>query len=83
MTTSFLRAAAFVLAAATSSLAIGSAHAAADPAAIVKHYADIAHAKFSDSLDAAKALDAAVDALIATPSDETLKAARAACVPRI
>jgi putative iron-regulated protein len=70
MTTSFLRAA--------SSLAIGSAHAAADPAAIVKHYAEIAHAKYSDSLDAAKALDAAVDALIAKPSDETLKAAREA-----
>jgi putative iron-regulated protein len=78
MTTSFLRAAAFALAAAASSLAIGSAHAAADPAAIVKHYAEIAHAKFSDSLDAAKALDAAVDALVATPSDETLKAAREA-----
>ncbi|WP_242219615.1 imelysin family protein [Shinella zoogloeoides] len=78
MTTSFLRAAAFVLAAAASSLAIGSAHAAADPAAIVKHYAEIAHAKYSDALDAAKALDAAVDALIAKPSDETLKAAREA-----
>jgi putative iron-regulated protein len=78
MTTSFLRAAAFALAAAASSLAIGSAHAAADPAAIVKHYAEIAHAKFSDSLDAAKALDAAIDALIAKPSDETLKAAREA-----
>jgi putative iron-regulated protein len=78
MTTSFLRAAAFALAAAASSLAIGSAHAAADPAAIVKHYAEIAHAKYSDSLDAAKALDAAVDALIAKPSDETLKAAREA-----
>ena len=78
MTTSFLRAAAFALAAAASSLAIGSAHAAADPAAIVKHYAEIAHAKYSDSLDAAKALDAAVDALIAKPSDETLKVAREA-----
>ncbi|WP_313664435.1 imelysin family protein [Shinella sp.] len=78
MTTSFLRAAVFALATATSGLAIGAAHAAADPAAIVKHYAEIAHAKFSDSLDAAKALDAAVDALIAKPSDETLKAAREA-----
>jgi putative iron-regulated protein len=78
MTTSFLRAAVFALATATSGLAIGTAHAAADPAAIVKHYAEIAHAKFSDSLDAAKALDVAVDALIAKPSDETLKAARAA-----
>ncbi|WP_312417542.1 imelysin family protein, partial [Shinella sp.] len=75
---SFLRAAVFALATATSGLAIGTAHAAADPAAIVKHYAEIAHAKFSDSLDAAKALDAAVDALIAKPSDETLKAAREA-----
>ena len=72
MTTSFLRAAAFALAAAASSLAIGSAHAAADPAAIVKHYTDIAHAKYSDALDAAKALDAAIDALIAKPGDDTL-----------
>ena len=78
MTTSFLRAAVFALAAATSSLAVGSAHAAADPAAIVKHYADIAHAKYSDALDAAKALDAAVDAFLAKPNDDTLKAARAA-----
>ncbi|WPE22220.1 imelysin family protein [Shinella zoogloeoides] len=78
MTTSFLRAAAFALAAAASSLAIGSAHAAADPAAIVKHYTDIAHAKYSDALDAAKALDAAIDALIAKPGDDTLKAAREA-----
>jgi putative iron-regulated protein len=78
MTTSFLRAAAFALAAATSGLAMQSAHAAADPAAVVKHYAEIAHAKFSDSLAAAKALDVAVDALIATPNDDTLKAAREA-----
>ncbi|MFT4159488.1 imelysin family protein [Shinella sp.] len=78
MTTSFLRAAAFALAAAASSLAIGSAHAAADPAAIVKHYTDIAHAKYSDALDAAKALDAAIDAFIAKPGDDTLKAAREA-----
>ncbi|MBN9053164.1 MAG: peptidase, partial [Rhizobiales bacterium] len=78
MKTSFLRAAAFALAAAASSLAIGSAHAAADPAAIVKHYTDIAHAKYSDALDAAKALDAAIDALIAKPGDDTLKAAREA-----
>ena len=78
MTTSFLRAAAFALAAAASSLAIGSAHAAADPAAIVKHYTDIAHAKYSDALDAAKALDTAIDAFIAKPGDDTLKAAREA-----
>ena len=78
MTTSFLRATAFALAAATSSLAVGAAHAAADPAAVVKHYAEIAHAKYSDALAAAKDLDAAVDALIAKPGDDTLKAAREA-----
>ena len=49
---------------------------AADPADVVKTYADIAAAGYADSLSTAKALQAAVDALIATPSDETLKAAR-------
>ncbi len=51
---------------------------AADPAAVLKTYADIALAGYEDSLTTAKALDAAVDALIARPSDETLKAAREA-----
>ncbi|NGM46271.1 peptidase [Rhodobacter sp. SGA-6-6] len=49
---------------------------AADPADVVRTYADIAAAGYADSLSTAKALQAAVDALIATPSDETLKAAR-------
>ena len=78
MTISLLRPVVFALAAATSTLAVATAHAAADPAAIVKHYAEIAHAKYSDSLDAAKALDAAIDAFIAKPDDGTLKAAREA-----
>ena len=51
---------------------------AADPAEVVKTYADIAAAGYGDSLSTAKALQTAVDALIATPSDETLKAAREA-----
>ncbi len=53
---------------------------AADPAAVAKTYADIAAAGYDDSLITAKALQAAVDALIATPSDDSLKAARAAWI---
>ncbi|MBX3529545.1 MAG: peptidase [Rhizobiaceae bacterium] len=58
-------------------LSAGSA-SAADPAAVLKTYADIALAGYEDSLSTAKALDAAVDALIAKPSEDTLKAAKAA-----
>jgi putative iron-regulated protein len=51
---------------------------AAEPTAdeILKTYADIALAGYEDALTTAKALDAATDALIATPSEETLKAAQ-------
>lgn len=45
---------------------------------VVKHYADVGEAVYSDSLSAAKGLQKAVDALIAAPSDATLKAAREA-----
>ncbi|MCB1498499.1 MAG: peptidase [Bauldia sp.] len=51
---------------------------AADAAAVIETYADIAHAGYEDSLIAARSLDAAVDALIAHPSEATLTAARAA-----
>jgi len=64
--TALLTAAAFVL----------PARAETDAKAVVKTYADIALAKYEDSLTTAQALDAAVDALIAKPSEETLKAAR-------
>ncbi|HBD90000.1 MAG: peptidase [Rhodobacteraceae bacterium GWE1_64_9] len=47
-------------------------------AEVVKTYADIAEAGYSDSLATAKALQVAVDALIATPSAETLEAAKTA-----
>ncbi len=57
-------------------LALPVAAHAADPAEVVKTYADLAAAGYGDSLSTAKALQAAVDALIATPSEETLKAAR-------
>jgi len=57
--------------------------AAAEPATVagvIKNYADIAEAGYSDSLAAAKKLQSAVDALIAGPSDDTLKAARQAWI---
>ncbi|TCU38623.1 imelysin family protein [Rhizobium azibense] len=47
-----------------------------DAAAVVKHYAEVAHAKYEDSLITAKALDKAIDAFLKTPNDETLKAAK-------
>ncbi len=47
---------------------------------ILKTYADIALAGYEDALTTARALDAATDALIASPSDETLLAARAAWI---
>jgi len=52
--------------------------AAADvtPEAVVDNYADIALAKYEDSLITAKSLDEAVDAFIADPSEDTLQAAK-------
>jgi putative iron-regulated protein len=64
------------LLAASAAFIAAPVQAATDPSAIVKHYAELAHAKYEDSLTTAKALDAAVDALIAKPSEETLKAAK-------
>jgi len=46
--------------------------------AVLKTYADIAEAGYADSLTKARELQTAVDALIAEPSDATLKAARQA-----
>jgi putative iron-regulated protein len=66
--TAALTAAAFIL----------PAKAETDPRAVIGTYADIALAKYEDSLATAKALDAAVAALIAKPSAETLETARAA-----
>lgn len=50
----------------------------ADEAAVLSNYADIALAGYEDSLSTAQALDAAIAALIADPSDETLGAAKTA-----
>jgi putative iron-regulated protein len=51
---------------------------AATPEEVTHHYADLALAGYQDSLTTAKGLQQAVAALIATPSDATLQAARAA-----
>ena len=74
-----LMGATFALLAASTAYSITPAPAA-EPAAVVAHYADLAHAKYDDSLTTAKALDAAIDALIAQPSEDTLKAAREAWI---
>ena len=58
--------------------ALASPALAADvtPEAVVNTYADIALAKYEDSLATAKALDAAVDSFLASPSAEGLQAAK-------
>lgn len=48
------------------------------PEAVLKHYGDVAEAMYSDAGAAAADLGKAIDALIANPSEDTLKAARAA-----
>ncbi|HEX2148406.1 MAG TPA: imelysin family protein [Pseudorhizobium sp.] len=71
--------ASFALLAASAAFPVTTA-AAAEPAAVVEHYAELAHAKYEDALTTAKALDAAIDALIKSPSEEALKAAREAWI---
>ena len=80
MKTSFLRSTALALLTAIAAPAAQPAFAATEPAAVVKHYVEVAHAKFSDSLATAKELAAAVDRLIANPNEDTLAAARTAWI---
>ena len=65
-------------AALTAAVFVLPAKAETDPKAVIATYADIALANYGDALATAKALDAAVDALIAKPSAETLAAAKEA-----
>lgn len=51
---------------------------AVEKAEVIKTYADIAAAAYGDSHSSAEALKTAIAALIASPSEETLKAARTA-----
>src|SRR5262245_5260916 len=55
---------------------------AAPPAAkdVLKFYADIAEAAYTDSADTARTLKLAVDALLAKPTEDNLRAARAAWI---
>ncbi|UTW10755.1 imelysin family protein [Marinobacterium rhizophilum] len=53
---------------------------AVDSQAVVTHYADLALAIFGDSLTRARELHSAVEALISTPNDTTLQAARSAWI---
>jgi putative iron-regulated protein len=62
----------------TAAIFVLPAKADTDPQAVISTYADIALAKYEDSLATARLLDQAVDALIAKPSADTLNAARAA-----
>ena len=52
------------------------AHADVSAEAVVKNYADIAHAKYEDSLITAKSLDAAIAAFLTSPNVETHQAAK-------
>lgn len=58
----------------------GTAQAAVEPKAVVATYSDLALAGYEDSLAAAKKLREAINALVAKPSAETLKAAREAWI---
>ena len=57
---------------------LGGAGFALEKSEVVATYADIAEAGYADSLATAKTLQDAVDALIKSPSEETLAAAREA-----
>lgn len=69
-----------VIPAALITLCVSGTSYAGETNGILKNYADIAHAKFGDSLASAKALDASIDAMIASPNESTLAAAKAAWV---
>lgn len=60
--------------------ALPAAPALAGPTEVLTTYANIAEAAYGDSLTKARALDAAIDVLIAAPSDVTLAAAKAAWI---
>lgn len=64
--------------AAATSTAAPAKVAEADAKAVVSHYADLALAVFSDAASTGKQLQAAIDALLANPSEDTLKAAKQA-----
>lgn len=58
--------------------AITAAWAQADAPSVIETYADIAEAKYQDSLAAARSLEEAVQAFLAQPSEQTQNAAKEA-----
>ena len=62
----------------TSIFLLSSSIAFADKSAVIENYANIALAKFEDSVITAKKLQTSVNNLIASPSAETLNAAKSA-----
>ncbi|WP_232525253.1 imelysin family protein [Motilimonas pumila] len=67
-----------IIAMLTASAFTSSAAWAVESKDVVSNYADIVHAVYEDAETTAKALDSAIDALIKTPSAETLAAAKKA-----
>jgi len=74
------RVAIFVLAILAPGAQVAAADDAPNVAAVVKTYADIAEASYSDSLAEARKLKAAIDTLITKPTEENLVAARKAWI---
>ena len=68
----------FALALTLSAMPVTAFAAAPAQSDVLSAYADLALAGYEDSLATARDLDAAIDALIANPSEDTLAAARAA-----
>lgn len=67
-----------VIASLTGALLSTGAMAAATPAQVVSQYAELAAIEYQDALTRARELQNAVNALVAKPSEHTLKAARQA-----
>lgn len=72
--------AAMITAAAMCASTFALADDAPDAAAVATNYANLAEAGYADSLAAARELKVAIDAMVKSPSADTLKAARAAWV---
>jgi putative iron-regulated protein len=66
------------LAALALSTALAAPAIAATPEEVTQNYANLAFAGYEDSLATARTLQASVALLVATPSEETLTAARTA-----
>ena len=72
--------AAAMTALACAAVALPAAADAPSVAAVAKNYADIAEAGYTDSLDGARKLKAAIDTLIKAPTQDNLVAARKAWI---